>query len=227
MLRCLLPAALICGLASTSAQASVITTVYAKDSVHFAGLTSPIPVPPGQTAGDYYGDLTDPDVIPSYIDLSVFSGPLLDITAAGEWNHSVDASKASGPEGRGFQQATYSQYEYFGIGGLDADLNMLVGVFTNAIGPAPTRAPAGLSLGDDMTTPLVNQAFAIGASLSNVVIPAGATRLYLGMHDGFEWTNNSGSVEVTVCEVPEPGAVVLAIAACGAAPLLVKRRRSV
>ncbi|MEM7391373.1 MAG: hypothetical protein AAF492_03415 [Verrucomicrobiota bacterium] len=39
----------------------------------------------------------------------------------------------------------------------------------------------------------------INIGLSNVLIaPASATKLFLGFHDGFEWSNNEDSIQVTV-----------------------------
>ena len=64
--------------------ASVTISVAAKDCIYFANQTSPIAVPAGWSAGDYWGDLTDPDTIPEYVDLTGL-GILLDITAAGDW----------------------------------------------------------------------------------------------------------------------------------------------
>ncbi len=40
------------------------------------------------------------------------------------------------------------------------------------------------------------------------VVPAGATRLFLGVSDGFGWFNNSGSFAVTIAS----GAVVASLA---------------
>jgi hypothetical protein len=66
---------------------------------------------------------------------------------------------------------------------------------------------------------LLKQVFFIGngrtstSAIQQVIAPAGATRLYLGTMDGFEWSNNVGAfnVEVTVTPsaVPEPSAIVL------------------
>jgi hypothetical protein len=68
-------------------------------------------------------------------------------------------------------------------------------------------------MGDLMTSPALGQAFAIGSALGGVNVPNGASRLYLGLHNGFEWTNNSGLVEVTIegtdRVVPEVGGFVV------------------
>jgi len=76
-------------------------------------------------------------------------------------------------------------------------------------------APAALALGDDMTHPLLQQTFVIGASLQNIGIPTGATRLFFGLNNGYEWSNNVGAVDVTV--VPAPAAILLGLLGLGVA----------
>ena len=192
-----------------AAHASVIVSVPGTASVHFAGQTSPVPVPPGRVAGDYFGDLSDPNVIPPFVDVTGFSR--ISVSASGSWGHGQSAGQLSGPEGRGVTDPTMIQYEDFGVSILDlADLNLLVGVFSDAAGPTLGGAPSRLTVGvDDMTTPLLNQSFAIGTGLLDIMVPVGATRLYLGLQDGYEWTNNAGSVRVVVDAVPEPMTVLL------------------
>jgi len=69
-------------------------------------------------------------------------------------------------------------------------------------------------------SPLLQQTFFIGDGLTGngsgtvqtFIVPAGATRLYLGSVDGFGWYNNTGSFNVTVNStpaVPEPGTLLL------------------
>jgi hypothetical protein len=43
----------------------------------------------------------------------------------------------------------------------------------------------------------------------------GATRLYLGTLDGWGWTGNNGSLEVTVSAVPEPETWAMLLAGLG------------
>ena len=198
--------------AMTAAQAMMIISVPGTASVHFAGQTTPIPLPPGRMASDYFGDLTDPDVVPPFVDITGIAK--VSLVASGSWGHGQSGSQQSGPEGRGVMDAgVLLQYEDFGISILDAaDLNLLVGVFTDIAGPVLGGAPSRLTVGvDDMTTPLLNQSFAIGTGLANIMVPLSATRLYFGLHDGFEWTNNKGSVrvEVTKTAVPEPTTILL------------------
>jgi len=55
----------------------------------------------------------------------------------------------------------------------------------------------------------LQQEFYIGLGLVGLVVPPGATRLFLSLHDGYEWSNNVGSVDVTITPGPtcSPGDV--------------------
>ena len=205
-------AALAVGVICTTgaAHASLLSTisVSGKETVHLAGLSSPISVPSGFSESDYFGDLTDVNTIPQFVDVTGLY--IISISASGTWGHGPNLT--SGPEGRGFTDAgTLIQYEEFGIAILNnADLNLLLGAFTDSTGPSLGNAPSRLTVGsDDMTMPGLNQAFGIGASLANIMIPIGATKFYLGLHNGFEWTNNVGSVSVDISAVPEPSTIVV------------------
>lgn len=125
-----------------------------------------------------------------------------------------------------------------GIAGLRAPINALVGVFLGAGQPDLSAAPAGLdfgpapNLGLDFLSlsPLLKQVFFIGDGMTSAsvmqrfVVPEGATRLYLGTHDGYGWYNNNGSIsiDVTAAVIPEPGIYLMLVA--GLAVLLARRR---
>ena len=105
-------------------------------------------------------------------------------------------------------------------------MNSLLGVFLDDsqpdLSPAPSElyfgGPAGnVSGGIDYLSlvPALKQVFFIGDGLTTggekqvVVVPTGATRLFLGTMDGVEWTNNRGSFNVDIAAVPEPATVSL------------------
>ena len=94
-------------------------------------------------------------------------------------------------------------------GFLSVPIDALVGVFLGPNPPTSNAAPASIdfsggAVGLSFTTlsPLVQQAFFIGDGLTGsgsgtvqkFIVPAGATRLYLGTVDGFGWYNNSASL---------------------------------
>ncbi|MDG2381258.1 MAG: hypothetical protein P8N76_06255 [Pirellulaceae bacterium] len=189
-------------------------TVYGKQSVAFAGRTqaeltliADAADPNTARLDNLQADLGDwADISPD--EISVVGYDQLSITADGLWMHTPSLSpNGTGPGGRdNNSRTTAAAYQLFGISGMAAELNTLVGVFLSDDLPDPNNLPPLLSAlnGDDMWDPLLGQTFAIGEMLSNIVIPDNASRLFLGMHDGREWINNTGSVTATITAVPGP-----------------------
>jgi hypothetical protein len=60
----------------------------------------------------------------------------------------------------------------------------------------------------------MQQQFAIGATLSDVSVPIGATRLCLGFHDQGGWYNNDGDVVVNI-STPVPAVSTWGLAVMG------------
>jgi hypothetical protein len=104
-----------------------------------------------------------------------------------------------------------------GISGpMDVQTSGLVGVFIGSSvpsGPAPAQLDDGISF--TSLAPGLDQIFWIGdgltgtgtGSVQSFLAPSGATRLYLGVVDGFGWYNNPGVIDVTISgatSVPEP-----------------------
>lgn len=189
----------------------------------FAGQDSPILTPP--IPWPYNEDLLSfvYNTIPLYVDVSGFVGTNLSITATGTWGHSVYTQ--SGPEGYG-SAWTDPVYEAFGISTLNnAPYNALVGVFLTDAPPDPLSLPARLDYNtSDMTSPLLQQTFAVGSGLYNIAIPSGATRLFGGLNDGWVWSDNVGGVIVTITPVPAPGAILLGSIGVGLVGWLRRRR---
>jgi hypothetical protein len=129
-----------------------------------------------------------------------------------------------------------------GIGNLVGPYAALVGVFLDGAQPDSSPAPPGLDfsssgLGKDFIQlyPSLKQPFFIGDGSTSALqtqvfhVPPGATRLYLGVHDGTGWFNNSGQLEVEI--IPNPSVTKLPVLAPAvglllAATLLLAGRRA-
>jgi hypothetical protein len=88
-------------------------------------------------------------------------------------------------------------------------MDALMGVFLSDERPDRSKPPRSLdyqAIRRDINgvSPQLKQVFFVGdgrtrnGAVRRYLVPAKATRLYLGVMDGFEWNNNSGSFTVTV-----------------------------
>lgn len=120
-----------------------------------------------------------------------------------------------------------------GMSNIRAPINSLIGVFLGPDVPTQGATPDTLDfsrngLGLDFLNlhPQLKQPFFIGDGLTGrgsgqrqqFFVPEGATRLYLGTMDGYEWLDNAGAFRVQVPAVPEPSALLML--ALGAAALV-------
>lgn len=179
--------------------------------------------------------------------LALVPGSTLTFSVTGSVNFGPGPS-GNPPDGGG----TASTPANNGISGASWPANALVGVFLDNSLPTATPAPADLNFGTAGATsfaslsPALKQAFFIGDGLTGngtgavqtFVVPAGATRLFLGTSDGFGWFNNSGSFAVTIAgAAPPPTAgtaaiptlslpilVAMSLALAGVGMLLFRRR---
>jgi hypothetical protein len=129
-------------------------------------------------------------------------------TAVGAIQHTPECPPdCHGPNGA--ELARHLKGAEHGIAGAIAPMDALMGVFLSDERPDRSKAPRSLDYrvnrGDiSSSSPQLKQVFFIGdgktssGALRRYLVPAKATRLYLGVIDGYEWNNNSGSFTVTV-----------------------------
>jgi len=119
-----------------------------------------------------------------------------------------------------------------------APINSLVGVFLDDTQPSLSSAPGALDFTGNLNfstlNPSLRQVFFIGDGQAGSLtqqffVPTGATRLFLGTMDGYQWANNSGAftldVNYVTAAVPEPETYALMLAGLGAVAWFSRRRR--
>jgi hypothetical protein len=195
-------------------------------------------------AGVASGSCCNGDTVPGESPSSagaVTVGATLTFTAVTGGVSYAGGSPTDGPDGNSGNLISTPDYE----GGLTtinniagyyhAPVDALVGVFLGPNDPTTNPAPALLDFGPGALgtnfgglTPTLQQIFFIGDGLTGTgsggvqkfIVPTGATRLYLGVVDGFGWFNNSGSISVTVnsnaAVTPEPAEMSLVLIGLGA-----------
>jgi hypothetical protein len=154
-----------------------------------------------------------------------------------------------GPGGNGSAGSDLTALD--GISGYKGPQGPLAGVFLDDSVPSSGPAPATLDftlagLGTDFAglSPLLGQVFYIGDGVTSggafqtFIAPTGATRLFLGIPDGFgfggapgAYDDNDGSYRVRIGvnevppPVPEPQSIALLAAGIGLLGVLARRRR--
>ncbi|HEX4180985.1 MAG TPA: PEPxxWA-CTERM sorting domain-containing protein [Caulobacteraceae bacterium] len=168
-----------------------------------------------------------PDIAPDESPVfagSVIGGSILTFSDVTGWVNNFPASSGDGPNGDPADAQTPG--DVGGIAGyINAPINALVGVFLGS--SVSATAPADLDFTAPTTTPLLQQIFFIGdGSLGGITAPTGATRLYLGTVDGYQWSNNAGAFSVNVAgAVPEPATWAMMLTGFGAVGAAMRSRR--
>jgi hypothetical protein len=189
-----------------SAVAGQVVSVGGTSDLWLAGM------PAGTQAS--FGDVApahSPVLVPS---LSFDAGDVLRFDATGNVGntHNLQAFPTTDPDGGIFLQ--HESGAEHGLSNVIAPLNSLVGVFLgpsqpNFFAPPPTldfrvggNVPGGINY--TQLAPQLQQVFFIGNGFTasraqqEVVVPQGATRLFLGTMDGFRWADNIGRFDVQV-----------------------------
>ena len=172
-------------------------------------------------AGPVGGSASDGEPYESPVQASITVVPGSTITlsnvsglASNDGDVSPNAS-ATGSQPGGFNiedDAASGGVSEHGIADETAPVNSMNAVFLNNSLPDGTSAPAPLDFSTqaerDYTNldPQLKQPFYVGTGVNSsgqtqsVVVPQGATRLFLGTMDGWEWSNNLGSFSVTITQ---------------------------
>lgn len=205
--------------AFTSVNASTITVVPGTSDLWLAGM------PDGSTASS--GDVAPAQSPVLVAGLSLTAGASLVFSATGLTDHCTGGACGYAGPGGDFGEGSYGHLDgaQNGISSLVAPIDSLIGVFLGSSQPDLSPAPGTLNFGTSGSldfaslSPELQQAFYIGDGLRNdgvtvqtFIVPAGATRLYLGTMDGFGWYNNVGEFTVTTekCSAaPEPATLLL------------------
>ncbi len=165
---------------------------------------------PGTTASSGQDNLTNatPFQVPN---LTLIPGQSMTFSATGSVYNDPANPVTFGPDGGPFLGFTYYGHdEENGIASLVAPVNSLVGVFLDDSTPDPTNVPAGYNFGSQdspdyfLLAPALRKPFLIGDGTNplnpaqKVLVPTGATRLFLGSFDPSDQENNVGSFFVKV-----------------------------
>jgi hypothetical protein len=235
---------------SGSAFATVILNIPATDNPWLAGM------PDGSTSGTTYPIPYDsaPANSPALYPVPFVAGESLEFSVTGAVSHGSELSLAplTGPDGatsvdgEGFwytsRLSPNADGSENGIADVTAPIDALIGVFLDGNPPNTEGAPppaldfgTAASLNFTTLSPELRQPFFIGDGetsggiVQQFIVPAGATQLFLGPMDEYNWSDNTGSFQIVATDVipitttfPEPGSLGL-LAVCGLG-LMVRRR---
>jgi hypothetical protein len=192
--------------------ASVTVTVSGKSDMWLAGM------PNGSTASTID---SAPTHSPALVPLPLVPGITLTTRSTG-WVNNMSASSGYTPDGNASWFTGHNAGAEHGISTVvRAPMNALMGVFLGSGRPDTSGAPAALDFSTANSrdylslTPGLKQVFFIGDGLTSggaaqhIVVPDGATRLYLGTMDSYGWADNSGSFSVTVGTSTLPDSFIL------------------
>jgi hypothetical protein len=189
---CLLPVALL-----AQPRSEAVVTVPATSNPYLAGM------PRGTTAR--FNDVA-PAQSPVLVELSLANAVAATFKATGAVEHGpYNPPEFAGPGGA--ELVSHAGRAEHGISDMQAPMNSLIGVFLSDDRPDRTRAPKPLdrsSRNAPEVAPQLKQIFFIGPGLTKTgvprrfLVPKNATRLFLAVMDGYEWSNNDGAFSVAI-----------------------------
>jgi Flp pilus assembly protein TadG len=205
-----------------SAQATVMLTPSETINVPVSGQADPwLAGAPDGTTANYYSQFGD--CAPKN---SPVLAPLTTMEAGNTLNFQFSGSVSYYPGLNPFGcdgNANYVNNNYWaaangnaehGIANVTAPICAVIGVFLDDNDPSTTNAPAALDFSTAASreftsiSPQLKQPFFIGdgmksdGTLQNFVVPPGATRLFIGVMDFQQWSDNSGAMTTTVVKPP-------------------------
>jgi hypothetical protein len=169
--------------------------------------TSGSPNPPSNLGGVHVE--ASPPVVPGTIPIKSGSPMTFDGINGGA-NNDFTFTNLYTADGDTTNIATNTVGDEHGIANMKAPINCLVGLFLNNSTPGSQAAPTDLDFSTDSArnfsslSPQLNQLFFIGdgrndaGNVQQFIVPSGATRLFIGTWDDYEWNNNIGSFSLTI-----------------------------
>lgn len=179
------------------------TTVTGKANVWFAGL-------PSNASAAYGSDVTHAKDCPAVLfdGFALTTGMTLQFSVTGKLSNTP--SGGNDPEGNIGSITSNLTNNLGGKSNIRAPMNSLIAVFLSDDDPTATPAPPVLDFSTPASrnystlSPQLKQTFYIGngkrsdGQPQTIVVPPGATRLYLGSMDPWGWWNNSGTCRVII-----------------------------
>jgi hypothetical protein len=204
------------GIASCDVNETAIATVTYQSSGTYVAPATGDPwlagMPSGTTANTYD---SAPFNSPAQAPITLTAGASLKFSFSGSASNQPGNNPYSPDGDNAWIINNYAGTEH-GIANLNAPITAVVGVFLDDSQPDSTGAPPTLDFSTPASrdfsslSPMLKQPFFIGDGLradgvtpQNFVVPAGATRLYLGIMDGQQWSDNSGGYTSNIASTPQ------------------------
>ena len=192
----------------------VVTTVPATSNPWLAGM-------PAGTVANLGNPHNNPDYAPAALPqiangLPLIAGQALSFDSINGGANNFASSTLYNPDGNtGWIVNNFGGNE-LGKSDLTAPINSVIGLFLDdqvptSAGPAPTALNFSSAGARDFSSlaPKLRQPFFIGdgrkddGTVQQFVVPNGATRLFIGTMDGYEWNNNVGGYTTTIHRIAQ------------------------
>lgn len=191
-----------------SSSTTASSTVNGRSSVFYAGMSNSANV-----WDDWGGDNVSDTFATQVSGLGSLSNRVITISATGSVSWQSWASGSYAPDANGHPGNLGSQWYpnlWNGISSVNAPACSLVAVFLTDANPRTQSTPASLDFSTPTAqnytsiSPAIGQTFFVGSgtnpdgSKRQIVVPAGATRMFLGIADTVAWRDNGGSLSVSL-----------------------------